>query len=437
MTTAIAPLCPAGPTNTGLRRILDLEPLADWLAREVNWPPGLESATIALRRLWVGRCKKVSFELALNPPDRVPHRPFVIQGGFEDGRAKNAPSRQAVIVEARLCGLSLQDEHSRAWVCTPDRDPWLPGLATLFEPTALPRLFAGTRAMEWLEADVHLTSELIAWRAGRRAMLRVRSNGREGRRGVCVKTFRRPPSGRTRAIQEELGAHLNRISGGRVQVPPILEVLQNPALVFTPEIEAAVPLTHSERDLAAAAETLVRVHAAPLRLEVQHTPRAELQTVCCWLRALRPHQCAEYRRLRASVRQLMRRLARIGGSEMGPVHRDYYHAQLLRQGGVIWLTDWDTLAGGHPEVDVATFGAHLALDALLERRSSHAAAGAIANFVDRYRALGGNLDPGRMAFYLPCALLRLGALHGARGRPVELVHGMWELAEMALQPMRP
>jgi hypothetical protein len=285
--------------------------------------------------------------------------------------------------------------------------------------------------MTWLAPNGRsdgLTSELLAWRAGRRALVRVRT-GSKNSRGVCVKVFRRLMDSRGQTLHENLAAHFARRSGGLIQLADILDVRADSSSVITREIEDARSLTGTPADVAAAARTLVCLHSAPLRLQDRHTPRDELQTVCRWLRALRAASEPAHRRLRSDVRRLVALLYRIDSAAACPVHRDFYAAQLLRRGETVWLTDLDTLADGDAEVDVATFAAHLALDALLAGEGLASAGEAVAGFVAEYRAWGGTIDVRRLNFYLGSALLRLGALHGARGRPAGIVDSLWSMAD--------
>ena len=138
-------------------------------------------------------------------------------------------------------------------------------------------------------------------------------------------------------------------------------------------------------------------------------------------------------RLRRLTAGLQARARSLPSGGMALIHRDFYGAQLLRSDRSLWLLDYDTLGVGHPELDVATYAAHAVLEAAPAGAVDADRAGQIAGrFVDAYAAAGGRIDRRRLAFYLPCALARLGAIQVVRPIAGTAVEMLWALAESYL-----
>ncbi|MCH7491899.1 MAG: hypothetical protein IID05_14545 [Gemmatimonadetes bacterium] len=101
---------------------------------------------------------------------------------------------------------------------------------------------------------------------------------------------------------------------------------------------------------------------------------------------------------------------------------------MLRDGDRIWLLDFDTLARGHAEVDLATFIAHIVLDGLSADLSIGEIDQLTGTVLSEYESSGGRVDRNRFRFYLPSAMARLGAIHLARGMKPEIVAHFWDVA---------
>jgi aminoglycoside phosphotransferase (APT) family kinase protein len=117
-----------------------------------------------------------------------------------------------------------------------------------------------------------------------------------------------------------------------------------------------------------------------------------------------------------------------------PVHRDFYHDQVLVSEGGLSVLDWDDAAMSEPAVDVANFLAHLRLLALQGLGTPDALDDLSAVFLGRYRQLDGGLDPALLRFLQGATLLRLAEIHRPRTRGEWLAERLLEQSELLLGP---
>ena len=118
-----------------------------------------------------------------------------------------------------------------------------------------------------------------------------------------------------------------------------------------------------------------------------------------------------------------------------PVHRDCYDKQFLADGRQVALIDFDTLAFGHAEVDIANFVEHIELRRLQGSLSAGECRRFRSAFVEGYlEAAPVPLDPNRLAFYLCSTWLRHACLYWFRSANADLAHTLARRAARALQP---
>jgi Ser/Thr protein kinase RdoA (MazF antagonist) len=67
-----------------------------------------------------------------------------------------------------------------------------------------------------------------------------------------------------------------------------------------------------------------------------------------------------------------------------PIHRDFYHDQILLDGERLWLVDLDLLCAGDPALDAGNFVGHLLEWAVRSPADQPALAKAASAFTDRY-----------------------------------------------------
>ncbi|MFQ5415049.1 MAG: phosphotransferase family protein, partial [Phycisphaerae bacterium] len=319
------------------------------------------------------------------------------------------------------------------WVCTPDRDRKLRGVRVVLDPDRLGERLTGTATalhLRWRGEDTGLRCRVAAYRATRRCVVRVSTVADGEIRRAYVKVFRRPVERSAVEAIARLAQSLE--AGGRptVVVPRILDVMaEEHAVSWAGVPSGAEALTSSREDTEAAACVLARLHGTALRPTQRHVALDDVSTADRWRRVVGWVSPDDGDRYGALVDRLADRMKGLGDDGLTPVHRDFYHAQLLRTGDRLWLVDFDTMALGHPEVDVATLAAHVILDRLAAGDAVASVLTCIGHLASAYRGAGGRLSSRRLGFYVPCALARLGAIHLPRPCPHEVVSALWALAD--------
>lgn len=425
-------------SRSSVHPIFELNRIQSWLERDINWSDGLSLQSIGLNRLWVGRHARLSFELVLQLLCDGQPQTLMLQGGdrakdwLRDGTTSRAHTHGRLSTNG-LAGLRIVSDELSIWCSTPDRDRKLRVVRELLDDRNASSLLAETAAAPVLglgRKHARVRCRVTSYRAGKRCAMLARSAGSCVSGRVFVKVFRRAPSAEQLKSNMLLASYLTERSGGLFRMPAYIDSCINKRLLISEALpEKSRPLEHIPEDIASAGALLAALHDAPIELTCKiHSPIDEFQTVCKWVRTLQVLRKPSYLRLRKLVVELSDRIATCHTPAPVLLHRDYFASQLMRSGATVWLLDLDTLSQGHPEVDVATFVAHIFLDGLLAGSTTLEVVDSGAGFVDCYRRAGGRVSNGRLQFYLPCALARLGAIHLARGVSAPVVEELWELA---------
>ncbi|MCH7839499.1 MAG: phosphotransferase [Planctomycetes bacterium] len=421
---------------------VDMATLHAWLEREVEWGDDLHLRQVRLNRMWAGRHGTLSLELALDLTSKGASCTHLLQGVCGSDELPRRSHRRAKFTRHGLSGLRLASDELGLWCCTPDRDPKLKVVRELLHESRAATVLAATAAGPLLGLDragARVRCKIAGYRAGRRCALQAWTTDAQDRQGVFVKVFRRAPTTERIEALRRLTTFLEARSHGRVRAPALVDFRPAERLLITEAIPGETSsLGMGADDLSEAANALAIVHDAPIipRLTV-HTAQDEFQTVCRWVPALRVAGEGRYVRLRELVVRLGDLVTTLDEQGAVLIHRDFFAAQLPRQGKTLWVVDLDTLSVGHPELDVATFLAHLFLDGLTAGVAPDEITEAAGRFVEAYRRSGGRVANHRLRFYLPCALARLGAIHAARDVPAGVVDELWRMAESHLADFRP
>ncbi|MCH8253539.1 MAG: hypothetical protein IID36_13915 [Planctomycetes bacterium] len=422
-------------TETDARLLFSIaDSILPWLREDVRWPADFDLRDARLARIWIGRRGRITFELVLGLTRRGEPFRTTIQGGVGETDRIGTPRVEPRVSPVGVTGLRHANRDLNIWVCSPDRDRKLRAIRPLLSANGLRETFAATTTLARLGLDDRTeqpVSRVVAYRVHKRCVLHV-AGCESAPQGVFVKVFRRPPPNERLALQSALADDLAARSAGTLLTPRVLDVSEKHGLISTEGV-AGQPCRPGARrgDLEAAADVLATLHTTALRSTEFHTPRDEINTTKRWspLVAVFDEQRGE--RFARLIRRIDERLDEVDSTATVLLHRDYYGSQLLRDGETTWLTDLDTLATGHAEVDVGTMTAHVLLDMLASGHSTEAAFRETAAFTARYRAKA-DLDPSRLAFYLSSALIRLGGLHLVRGCPGDVVDALWRSADACL-----
>ncbi|MDO5661657.1 MAG: phosphotransferase [Brachybacterium sp.] len=250
--------------------------------------------------------------------------------------------------------LVMTDGEMNVRVWRYPNDPWLPMLSTVSYPDALAATLRSIGADPGVEDGTALPIEVVSYRPGRRAVLRVELPSA----AVYLKVMQ------PRHSAEIVERH-ERLTSAGVPVPRV--IAHHDGLVVLAELPG-VPLAQAVLEDGAAAcragdlvALLDRLPASmyTLPLRAPWTDSATFYTgiVGASLPPLQP-------RLDALAEEIRRGLdavrARIGQDPHDVVHGDFYEAQVfVRDGRVVGLLDVDTAGPGRRADDLACLLAHL------------------------------------------------------------------------------
>jgi thiamine kinase-like enzyme len=117
-----------------------------------------------------------------------------------------------------------------------------------------------------------------------------------------------------------------------------------------------------------------------------------------------------YPHLQGRLQRLLDVCSRIGESlhaaPMCPIHRDFYHDQVILDGSRLYLLDFDLFAMGDPALDVGNFIGHLTEYALRKLGSADALAEQENEMIARYVQLAGEEHRPRIHIYSFLTLAR-------------------------------
>jgi aminoglycoside phosphotransferase (APT) family kinase protein len=296
---------------------------------------------------------------------------------------------------------------------SPDRDH------ALASPRDVANSAVSQRLGDHLGIDIHddaqgrYGADLVSYRVNKRFVLRTRGRDQKGNR-TFIKALRRQISSESLQFWRRTARRLSAGSSGRVGFPRILAVDVNQRwYAIEGKENGARPFGYDARDGGEAARLLSMIHRlSPCRLK-EHSVFDEMEILGRWTKVMRAFGRSDSDAMTSLVAELVNRAGRIDPRPHVLVHRDFYASQLLAEGERTWLLDYDTFAAGDPEVDVATYLAHLVLDRVLAGAAENVM-GELPAFLDTYQSMGGLIDPECLRIYLASALARMAAIHGFR-----------------------
>ena len=269
--------------------------------------------------------------------------------------------------------------------------------------------------------------EVLKYKPGRRCVLAYTLLGRQRRTGqlfeqrVIGKAFRDERGIRLFRLQELLWRNgFGPDAADGISVPQPLAYVPKLRLL----VQASAPgktlnalSRHGSirQQVARSAEGLARLHAtqafaAEKGLLKPYTLADELrglENYTAQLAQLRPADLPVVRELQAALQLWAQQLPET--ETITPVHRDFYHSQVLLDGLRLHLIDFDLLALGDPALDVANFMAHLAFLGLEQFDDLRYFVREMDDFINAYTNVGAvdGTFAERVAFYQAATFFRL------------------------------
>jgi aminoglycoside phosphotransferase (APT) family kinase protein len=308
-------------------------------------------------------------------------------------------------------------------------DPALPQLATLQDPVAMALRLPNARKKR-------LRINVVRHKPGRRAILRYELSGGESFFG---KTFASARGPKVHEITRDITAA--QAFGPGVSLPDPVAYLDDIKLLLLRTVPGT-PVEASLRrgDIAMAREiaaALHRFHASGLDLGRRHDLARELSPLPMRIEQVQEH-CPALGMLAKSC------LSGLHSLDAGtlpwrdqPVHRDFYHDQILTHEGTLAVLDLDDATMSEPTIDVANFAAHLTLLAAQHPEDATPLSEAEGTFVAHYRSLDPDSNERLYRFLYAATLVRLAGIHISRPHGPEVVRPILDIAITTLAALTP
>ncbi|HEY6170594.1 MAG TPA: phosphotransferase, partial [Verrucomicrobiae bacterium] len=152
------------------------------------------------------------------------------------------------------------------------------------------------------------------------------------------------------------------------------------------------------------AEAAHKIHVLNLAPRREHTMAGELRILHERLGLLAQQRREWKTRLERVLEGCERIAAGVPTTEPRPIHRDFYPAQVLVDGGRLWLLDFDLFCLGDPAVDVGNFVGHITEQSVRSTGNPRALAEVEAALAERFVELSG---PASRAAVEVCTTLTL------------------------------
>ena len=421
------------PKELGIADALDLERIRESLRANCDFGPNVKLDEVTLERLWAGRRGRVTMEFALTLSVAGVKTRQLLQAGY-DGAVVGKASKEAAIPQDRwIDNVSLSAPELGLTFVSPARD------ATLASPRDVACSVASQLNGGRLGVDIHDETEsadefdLVSYRVNKRFVIRTRSFDRRGNR-TFIKALRRPVLYEALQFWQRAARRISSCTSGRVGFPRIIAVDPNRRwYAIEGKENGARCFDYAERDCFEAARLLTTIHQLPPCPIREHSVFDEIEILNRWMPVMHALGRSDAELMGQVVADLATCADRLDPAPKVLVHRDFHASQLLAEGERTWLLDYDTFAAGDPEVDVATYVAHWALDRVVAGDSPSRVADGLPAFVESYQSMGGSIDAEYLRLYVASALARMAVIHGFRKLDEAQVASIWAIVLNVVQ----
>ena len=270
--------------------------------------------------------------------------------------------------------------------------------------------------------DPHITAvtlrriELRRHKPGRRAMieyaLELQRDGRVASLGLLGKLRRSGVDTENLELVRELSeGSFSAASTDGISVPELYGAVPTLGMTLQRQVEACplarlLPGRDGLRAARRAADAICKLHHGQLMPRQTHTISDELDILKHRLVAVAALR-SEWQDRFATLLQACQRLAMsLPIVSPRPIHRDFYHDQLLLDGDRVWLLDLDLLCAGDPALDAGNFVGHLLEWVERSPQEGTALRHAAVAFMDRFLELNGDCSAETVEVYATLTLAR-------------------------------
>lgn len=401
----------------------------------ISWPQGTHPTEVRVERAWPLREGSFSFEFSFALGASARHSIYCGGEPSAPPHTDIGTDRQAVVTAFGLRGVSVSVPSWGIRLHTIERDPMLTHLVECVDSIAMTERLAthwDTNGHDQPSADHLVECRPLGYRAARRAAIGYHRSSPAG----CAQRLMGKTYGDDRGARLlELHAVVNRELGvqtdGRVRVPePVAYIpeLRMGLFQWAPGTDAGRHPVSLSALAAMCAEALAALHGISIDGLPEWTIADERRTVNRWHIAM----CTAAPDLAGESALLAEALAAaaetVDVDRVCTVHRDFYEQQLIRARSTTTILDLDTLAIGHPSIDVGNLLAHLFLAARMTTGAPATFESLARIVLSHYRDHWGKLDERVLIYHWASALYRVGAVHSLRTLGRAHTPALWGLA---------
>ncbi len=332
---------------------------------------------------------------------------------------------EAILNLAEAC-LQREQVRARPGLSEAIVDPLLPQLARVRDSAIM------ARRLSCVMGDATVTgAHLVRHKPGRRAIVGYDLDNGEHFYGKSFASERGPKVYR---IAQRICAA--QAFGPDVALPRPVAYLADLKLLIQREVNGEpveLDLRGGNADLAERiARVLHHFHASGLDLGRTHTLAKELVPLTMRAEGLVGHAPDLHTPAWSLHDRLTRQVDHPFQWRQLPIHRDFYHDQVLIDGDRLAVLDLDDASMSEPAVDIANFATHLRLLGFQHPEDATALARVEAAFVACAVELDPALDPGLLSYLMATTMLRLAGIHVSRANGHHVARQLLMAAEDAL-----
>lgn len=290
---------------------------------------------------------------------------------------------------------------------TPARDPAMPQLAEALDPAAM-----ADRLRSMTGAELECLS-LRRHKPGRRALIEYRVRRPDGGRCAWLGKLRaKGLDRRTYELHRELcGKGLDDRTPASTAVPRAVCAMESLGMWLQERvpgdgIEQSIRSLPPEEYARRAARAIHALHRAPVTPDREHSAADEMAILQARLTNRLPAGLVAGERIARLLAACARLAATLPTHRSTPIHRDFYHDQLLLTPDRAYLLDLDLCCLGDPAVDLGNFIAHLLELAIREHAAGDWLRAAAAHAAHAYCRLNSSVLTESIATYATLALAR-------------------------------
>ncbi|MEN9677853.1 MAG: hypothetical protein RIS76_3749 [Verrucomicrobiota bacterium] len=314
---------------------------------------------------------------------------------------------------------SVSMNQRRRGFRSPVSDPALPQLDTALCCVSMAPLLTEAMARAGLPSDglVLESADLRRHKTGRRALVEYRLRSTMPSAAgpvfrVLGKLRRRGLDDANLGFLQQLGrGEFHRHSPDGSSIPAVMGTV--PCLgLWLQEVVSGASLSEllatplARPTVRRAADAIHKLHRQTLPLLRRHTSGHELGILEVHLGAVAGDRPEWRPRLSRILDQCRRLVAALPEVSAAPLHRDFYHDQVLVDGERLWLVDFDLLCAGDPALDVGNFAGHLLELAVREPAQRAHLESLAAVFLGRYQELAPSVPSFVLEAYTTLTLVR-------------------------------